>query len=73
MKKPNKQTSSRVSTIAGRLLRLLKQPGIVAGSRVIIDVRDEDGWYKSLTINARDLKSLAASALAQDETKGQKK
>ena len=46
-KKPRKETSSKVSTKASKLLRAKNTP--------------------------KDVKSVAGSALSQDETKGQKK
>jgi hypothetical protein len=59
-----KQTSSRVSSIAARLLAKLPR------YKAAICVADSEG--KTFMIPLRDLRALCASALSQDETKGQK-
>ncbi len=56
---PKKQSSSRLSTIASRVLRQLK---------------DTDGFIAYFEkVNAADIKALAASVLVQDEKKGNPK
>lgn len=60
-KRPKKQTSSRVSTIAGRVMRNMRSAranGFKSGD-----------W---VGVRMRDAVALAASALSQDEVKGQR-
>lgn len=58
---PKKQSSSRLSTIASKVLRQLK--GVPLSAAIC-------GWHR---IAVADVNALAASVLSQDETKGQKK
>jgi hypothetical protein len=56
-----KQSSSRASTIAGRWLREMSD-------------LEANGINTALyTVSGRELKTLCASVLSQDETKGQKR
>lgn len=65
---PKKQSSSRLSTIAGRVLRQLAQRKIDnCAWRNNEEVTEDD------RIMVRDVKALAASCLSQDEVKEQKK
>ncbi len=63
MTRPRKQTSSRVSTLAARLMRRAE-----AGDRFY--VADHIKPWRDIT---RDVLMLCASALSQDETSGQAK
>lgn len=58
---PKKQSSSRLSTIAGRVLKNLKSNS----------VRRYIGLWQHISI--ADVRALAASVLSQDETPGQRK
>ena len=62
-----KQSSSRLSTIAGRVLRSLPDPSWDRTRRGVQHVLDGD------QIRLEDVRALAASVLSQDETKGQKR
>jgi hypothetical protein len=59
---PRRQTSSKVSTIAGRVLRECRA---AQRARMILVPND--------LVSVAELKALSASVLAQDEVKGQKK
>jgi hypothetical protein len=65
MTKP-KQTSSAVSSIAGRYARMTNRQMFVAAA----------SWHPFESAESkqffRDIRKLAASCLAQDESKGQK-
>ena len=58
---PVKQSSSRVSTIAGRLLKITAE-----------DIYNLS-YPKEMKKLARDIRALAGSIVSQDETKGQKR
>lgn len=60
-----KQSSARISTKAGRYLRMIKDGGFVAWLR---NRSDED-----LEVLAKEFGGICASVVAQDETKGQGK
>lgn len=61
-KKVRKQSSSRLSTLASKWLRRAE----AVDQRIFVSGR----IY--ITIPIKDLKSLCASVLSQDETKGQR-
>lgn len=63
-----KQTSDRVSRIAGRVLERLKEFGPGRSSSVYL--LPGPLWRMC---SAHELKALAASCLGQDETKGKRK
>lgn len=56
--RPRKQTSSRVSTLAASLLRRAQLWA--------------DEGYDSMPVSLRELKTLCASLVSQDETRGQR-
>jgi hypothetical protein len=55
-KRPRKQTSQRVSSVASRMLRL------VADARVL--------GFDHVLVSVEDIRALAGSALSQDERRG---
>lgn len=57
-KRPRKQTSSSVSTIAGRMLDLTADAKLLG--------------FKNVLVRIDELAALAGSALSQDERKGQR-
>ncbi len=63
-RKAKKQTSNRVSSLAGRILALCEIGEVYWLA---------DGGADGMTNITRKVKSLAASCLAQDETKGRRK
>ncbi len=70
-KKPvKKQSSSRVSSIAARVMRRLSDEGKY-GAFVYIYFSGDSGFRSVCTKS--ELKALAASALSQDEQKGQRR
>ena len=64
-----KQSSSRVSTLAARLLRELR----AGSSRVDLSWLNAYGAIVAERDITRDVKALCASVLSQDETRGQAK
>lgn len=65
-RKVRKQSGDRVSRLAGRLLRITAD--CPAGAYVTIET---SGWNRYLTA-VGPLRSLCASVLSQDETKGRR-
>lgn len=57
-KRPRKQTSARVSSIAGRMLDLTADAKLLG--------------FRHVLVRVDELAALAGSALAQDERKGQR-
>jgi len=66
MTRPRKQTSSRVSTLAARLMRKARRD---------VKWNETHGfpWDKNVLVESADLITLCASVLSQDETRGQAK
>lgn len=70
-KKPRKQTSDRVATIAANVLRKLP-PQEFGTVTFTVSYPGPDDPPLTITMPLRDLKALAASALGQDETRGRR-
>lgn len=63
--KPHKQTSPAISSIAGRYARMKRATFSDLCIEATLDEEVEKQFW-------RDIKKVCASALAQDQTKGQK-
>lgn len=61
-----KQTSARISSAAARLLAKLPKRGTILIDQYVSDM------FLPFPLSVATLRSICASALSQDETKGQK-
>ena len=67
-KRPRKQSSARVSSIAAKVLDRASELGM-NGSHVYVHFSGDSGFRAVCT--RQELRALAASVLSQDEVKGQ--
>lgn len=72
MTKPRKQTSSTISSLAGKYARMTNAEFVnLIGGLVLYPGGGWDAWEKHRNGVFRDIRKMAASLLSQDETKGQ--
>jgi hypothetical protein len=57
VRRPRKQSSPRTSTLAGRLMRFAQEMHLLG--------------FENAVVSVRELKTLCASVLSQDEQRGQ--